>query len=59
MPIEIRELVIRAVLDPDVDPAVDDNDGRGRTVLRPEERRAIVEEAVLSALDAVRRERER
>ena len=58
MPIEIRELVIRGVLDPEVGLDVD-NGGRGRAVLRPEERAAIVEEAVLSALDALRRDRER
>jgi hypothetical protein len=53
MPIEIRELVIRGVLDPEV------ADVRRPDALRPEERAAIVEEAVLSALDALRRDRER
>jgi hypothetical protein len=54
VPIEIRELVIRGVLDPDVG-----DDGRGRAAVGPEERAAIVEDAVRSAIEAVRQERER
>jgi hypothetical protein len=54
MPIEIRELVLRAVIDPP-----EDRQGTGAGTVAPEERQEIIEAAVAATLEVLRRQRER